>query len=294
MIKLLQLLFQGVSLGMVYSLIALGFVLVFKGTGVFNFAHGDFVMGAAYIVVAVSTSQPWGVAVLVALVVLVALALVVERLVLRKMVGEPLFAVVMVTLGLSIMVRAVVTMIWGYNDKGFADPIGPGVWEPVNNLILPHTGLWTIGVSVALLLGLWFFYQRTPAGLALRATASHQEAAMAQGIDVRRMFALSWAIAGVLATAGGIFLGAFPRQVGLQMGFIALNALPAIIIGGFDSLQGAVVGGVTVGVLQVLSSGYLSDYGGGRLQDVAPYVVMLLVLLVRPYGLFGTREIERV
>lgn len=294
MIKLLQLLFQGVSLGMVYSLIALGFVLVFKGTGVFNFAHGDFVMGAAYIVVAVSTSQPWGIAVLVALVVLVALALVVERLVLRKMVGEPLFAVVMVTLGLSIMVRAVVTMIWGYNDKGFADPIGPGVWEPVNDLILPHTGLWTIGVSVALLLGLWVFYQRTPAGLALRATAAHQEAAMAQGIDVRRMFALSWAIAGVLATAGGIFLGAFPRQVGLQMGFIALNALPAIIIGGFDSLQGAVVGGITVGVLQVLSSGYLSDYGGGRLQDVAPYVVMLLVLLVRPYGLFGTREIERV
>lgn len=294
MIKLLQLMFQGLSLGMVYSLIALGFVLVFKGTGVFNFAHGDFVMGAAYIVVAVSTSQPWGVAVLVALVALVALALVVERLVLRKMVGEPLFAVVMVTLGLSIMVRAVVTMIWGYNDKGFADPIGPGVWEPVNNLVLPHTGLWTIGVSVVLLVGLWFFYQRTPAGLALRATAAHQEAAMAQGIDVRRMFALSWAIAGVLATAGGIFLGAFPRQVGLQMGFVALNALPAIIIGGFDSLQGAVIGGVTVGMLQVLSSGYLSDYGGGRLQDVAPYVVMLLVLLVRPYGLFGTRQIERV
>lgn len=294
MTKLLELLFQGLSLGMVYSLIALGFVLVFKGTGVFNFAHGDFVMGAAYIVVAVSASQPWGVAVMVALVVLVALALVVERLILRKMVGEPLFAVVMVTLGLSIMMRAVITMIWGYNDQGFADPIGPGVWEPVDGLVLPYTGLWTIGVSVVLLAALWFFYQRTPAGLALRATAAHQEAAMAQGIDVRRMFALSWAIAAVLATAGGIFLGAFPRQVGLQMGFVALNALPAIIIGGFDSLQGAVIGGVTVGLIQVLSSGYLSDYGGGRLQDVAPYVVMLLVLLVRPYGLFGTGEIERV
>lgn len=294
MIKLLQLLFQGLSLGMIYSLIALGFVLVFKGTGVFNFAHGDFVMGAAYIVVAVSTSQPWGLAVLLALAVLVVLALVVERLVLRKMVGEPLFAVVMVTLGLSIMVRAVITMIWGYNDKGFADPIGPGTFQPIDGLVLSHVGLWTIGVSVALLLALWFFYQRTPAGLALRATAAHQEAAMAQGIDVRRMFALSWAIAGVLATAGGIFLGAFPRQVGLQMGFIALNALPAIIIGGFDSLQGAVIGGVTVGQLQVLTAGYLSDYGGGRLQDVAPYVVMLVVLLIRPYGLFGTREIERV
>lgn len=294
MIKLAQLTFQGLSLGMVYSLIALGFVLVYKGTGVFNFAHGEFVMAAAYIVVAVSASQPYGLAVVVALLVLVSLALVVERFVLRRMVGQPLFAIVMVTLGLAIMVRAVVTMLWGYNDQGFADPIGPGVWQPVEGLVLAKTGVWTIGVSVVLVTALWYFYERTPAGLALRATASHQEAAMAQGIDVRRTFAVSWAIAGVLATAGGIFLGAFPRQVGLSLGFIALNALPAIIIGGFDSLQGAVVGGVTIGLIQVLSSGYLSDYGGGRLQDVLPYVVMLVVLLIRPYGLFGTRDIERV
>ncbi|MBA2385936.1 MAG: branched-chain amino acid ABC transporter permease [Actinomycetota bacterium] len=294
MIKFLQLLFQGVSLGMIYSLIALGFVIVFKGTGVFNFAHGEFVMAAAYIVVAITATQPYGLAVLGALAVLVVIAMVVERFVLRKMIGEPLFAIVMVTLGISIMVRAVVTMIWGYSDKGFADPIGPGVWQPLDGLALAKTGVWTIGVSVALLVALWFFYQRTPAGLALRATAAHQEAAMAQGIDVRRMFAMSWAIAGLLATAGGIFLGAFPRQVGLTMGFVALNALPAIIIGGFDSLQGAVAGGVTVGVIQVMSSGYLSDYGGGRLQDVMPYVVMLLVLLVRPYGIWGSREIERV
>ncbi len=293
MTKFLQLLFSGVSLGMIYALIALGFVIIYKGSRIFNFAQGEFVMLAAYIVVAVGASNPYVLAVLTAVAVLVVLAVVVERFVLRKMLGEPLFSIVMVTLGIGIIIRAVITMIWGYQDKGFADPIGPSVVR-VGDLVFAKTSLWTIGVSVALLVVLWWFYQRTPSGLAMRATASHQEAALAQGIDVRRVFAASWMIAGVLATAGGIFLGAFPRQVGLSMGFIALNALPAIIIGGFDSLSGAVVGGVTVGVIQVMSSGYLSDYGGGRLQDVMPSIVMLVVLLIRPQGLFGTPEIERV
>lgn len=293
MTKLIELLFSGVSLGMVYSLIALGFVIVFKGSGVFNFAHGEFVMSAAYVVVAVAASAAYGAAVLVAVAVLVVVALVVERFVLRKLLGEPLFAVVMVTLGLAIMARAVVAMVWGFQDKGYADWVGPGVVS-VGDVVLPKTGLWTTGVSATLLVLLWGFYRHTGHGLALRATAAHQEAALAQGIDVRRMFALSWATAGVLAVAAGIFLGAFPRPVGLTMGLVALNALPAIIIGGFDSLAGAVVGGVTVGVIQVLAAGYLGNVGGGNLQDVLPYVAMLLVLLVRPYGLFGTPEIERV
>ncbi len=293
MTKFLQLLFSGVSLGMIYALIALGFVIVYKGSRIFNFAHGDFVMLAAYVVVAVAASLPYAIAVLAAVAVLVVVAVVVERFVLRQMLGEPLFSIVMVTLGIGVIVRAVVTMIWGYQDKGFADPIGPAVVR-IGDLALARTSLWTIGVGLALLVLLWVFYQRTPSGLALRATASHQEAALAQGIDVRRMFVISWVIAGVLATAGGIFLGAFPRPVGLSMAFVALNALPAIIIGGFDSLAGAVVGGVTVGVIQVMSAGYLSDYGGGRLQDVMPSIVMLVVLLIRPHGLFGTPEIERV
>lgn len=293
MIKFVQLLFSGLSLGMIYSLIALGFVIVYKSSRVFNFAHGEFVMLAGFVVVAVSATQPYALAVLTSLAVLVVLAVVAERFILRKMLGEALFAIVMVTLGLGIMVRAVITMIWGYQDRGFADPIGSAVVR-VGSFAFALTGLWTIGISLLLLLTLWWFFQRTSAGLALRATASLQEAAMAQGIDVRRMFVMSWVIAGVLATAGGIFLGAFPRQVGLSMGIVALNALPAIIIGGFDSLQGAVVGGVSVGLIQVMSAGYLSEFGGGRLQDVMPSIVMLIVLLLRPHGLFGTPEIERV
>lgn len=128
----------------------------------------------------------------------------------------------------------------------------------------------------------------------MRATAANQEAASAQGIDIRHMFALSWAIAGVLAVAAGIFLGAFPRQVGPAMAFVALAALPAVIIGGFDSLVGAVIGGIAVGLMQVLGAGYFGDFGGGRFYEVLPYLVMLAVLAIRPYGLFGSKDIERV
>lgn len=293
MTNFIELLFQGVSLGLVYALIALGFVIVFKGSGVFNLAHGQLVAAGAYVVIAAAATLPYGVAVAVALLVLVAVALVVERFVLRPMLSDPLFAVITATLGLAIMAHAAMAMAWGTREKGYADWIGSGVVR-LGEVSLPRTGLWTIAVSAALLAGLWVFYQRTGWGLALRATAQSQEAALAQGIDVRRMFALSWGIAAVLAVAAGIFLGAFPRPVSLSMGFVALNAVPAIIIGGFDSLPGAVVGGVTIGAAQLLAAGYLSDVGPGNLQDVLPYLVMLLVLLVRPHGLFGTPEIERV
>lgn len=293
MTNFLELLFQGISLGLVYALIALGFVIVFKGSGVFNLAHGQFVAAGAYLVIAGAATLPYGLAVALALVVLVAVGLLVERFVLRPMLGDPLFAVITATLGLAIMAHAAMAMAWGTRDKGYADWIGSGVLH-VGDAALPKTGLWTIGVSAVLLALLWAFYRHTGWGLALRATAQHTEAALAQGIDVRRMFALSWGIAAVLAVAAGVFLGAFPRPVSLSMGFVALNALPAIIIGGFDSLAGAVVGGVTVGVIQLLASGYLSDAGPGNLQDVLPYVAMLAVLLVRPHGLFGTPEIERV
>ena len=253
MTKFIQLLFSGMSLGMVYSLIALGFVIVYKGSRVFNFAHGDFVMLAAYIVVAVSATAPYPLAVLTAVAVLIVVAVVVERLVLRRMLGQPLFSIVMVTLGIGIMVRRRRDDL-GLPEQGYADPIGPAVWRI--GVAFAKTNVATIAVSLALLAALWWFYQRTSTGLALRATASHQEAALAQGIDVRRMFVASWVIAGVLATAGGVFLGGFRGRSGWRWPS-SRSTLPAIIIGGFDSLVGAVIGGLTVRVAQVLSAGYL-------------------------------------
>lgn len=293
MSRLITLLFAGLSLGMIYALIALGFAIVFKSSRVFNLAHGEFVLLAAYVVVALRNDVPYVVAILAALVVLVAVAVVVEWSVLRRLVGRPAYAVVMATLGIGIIVRAIVSMIWGFNDKGFADPIGPGVFR-FGDIVIARAGVATIVTSLVLLALLGYFYQSTAAGLAMRAIASNPEAALLQGINVRRMFVLAWGIAGAMAVAGGVFLGAFPRQTGLAMSLVALHALPAIIIGGFDSLKGAVIGGVIVGLVQVMCAGYLSHIGHGRLQDAAPYIVMVVVLIIRPHGLFGSPEIERI
>jgi branched-chain amino acid transport system permease protein len=289
----LQLGFQGIALGMVYALIALGFVIMTKGSNTFNFAHGEFVAVGAYVVLALMPHLPYWLAFLGSVFVTVALALLVEATLLRRLISKGLTTVVLATLGVSVMVHALVLMVWGVGSKGSAGPVGSGTVE-VGGVVLPLSSIATIVSSVVVLVALLLFFRRTPYGLALRATASHQEAALAQGIDVGRMFALSWAIAAVLAVVAGIFLASFPRVVSPSISVVALAAIPAIVIGGMDSLAGAVVGGVIVGLIQVLGAGYLADYGGGRLHEVLPYVLMLLVLVVRPYGLFGSRGIERV
>lgn len=289
----LQLSFQGVALGMVYALIALGFVIMIKGSGTFNFAHGEFVALGAYVVLALMPHMPYFFAFLGSLVVTVLAALLVEGTLMRRLVGTSLTTVVLATLGVSVMVHSVVLMIWGVGTHGSAGPVGSGTVK-IGEVVLPYTSIATIVTSVVVVTALVLFFQRTPYGLGLRATASHQEAARAQGIDVGKMFALSWAIAASLAVVAGIFLASFPRVVSPTIGVVALTAIPAIVIGGMDSLVGAVVGGLVVGLIQVLGSGYLADYGGGKLHEVLPYVLMLLVLLVRPYGLFGSRSVERV
>jgi branched-chain amino acid transport system permease protein len=289
----LQLGFQGVALGMVYALIALGFVIMTKGSNTFNFAHGEFVAVGAYVVLALMPHMPYWLAFLGSVFVTVALALLVDATLLRRLISKGLTTVVLATLGVSVMLHALVLMVWGVGSKGSAGPVGSGTVE-VGGVVLPLSSIATIVSSVMVLVLLLLFFRRTPYGLALRATASHQEAALAQGIDVSRMFALSWAIAAALAVVAGIFLASFPRVVSPSIALVALAAIPAIVIGGMDSLIGAVVGGVIVGLIQVLGAGYLTDYGGGRLHEVLPYVLMLLVLVVRPYGLFGSRGIERV
>ncbi|MFE4503211.1 branched-chain amino acid ABC transporter permease [Rhodococcus sp. NPDC056743] len=289
----LQLGFQGIALGMVYGLIGLGFVIMFKGSHTFNFAHGEIVALGAYSVLALMAVMPWGLAFVIAAVIMVVLAVLIEAVFLRRMVGKSVTTVVLATLGISIMLHQAILMIWGVGTHGPAGPVGSGTVN-IGSVVLPWSGIATIGTSVVVLAGLAYFFQKTPYGLALRATASHQEAALAQGIDVRRMFALSWGLAAFLAVVAGVFLASFPRVVSPSLGVVALLAIPAIVIGGMDSLVGAIVGGLIVGLIQVMGSYYLSDIGGGRLHEVLPYIVMFAVLVVRPYGLFGSKSIERV
>lgn len=298
MTEFLQLLFQGVALGSQYALIALGFVVIYKATGVINFAQGGFVLVGAYL--AYNFKQTWDLpfplALLLAMAAGALLGAIVERLLLRRMVGEPVFAVLMITIGLLFVLEQTATSVWGFDNLNLGDPWGIETVE-VADLNLAVADLWTIGLAAAAMAAFFAFFRYTATGVAMRATAVDQEAAAAQGIAPGRIFALAWAVSGAVAALGGITLAAGPAQLAPGISFVALAAFPAMILGGLDSPAGAVLGGIIIGVTQSLTAGYQPDYAewlGTNFHIVMPYVVMILILLVRPYGIFGTREVRRI
>jgi branched-chain amino acid transport system permease protein len=284
--EFLQLSFNGLALGTQYALVALGFVIIYKATGVINFAQGGFVLLGGYLTYNfhVTWDLPFPVAVLF------------ERLVLRRMIGQPPFAIIMITIGVLIVITQLVSRIWGFTDLNLGDPWGNTTLKS-GDLVFSHVRLWTIGITSAVLAAFFAFFRFSSLGVAMRATALDQEAALAQGISARRVFAVSWGIAGAVAALAGVTLGSGSTALSLQIGFIALAAFPAMILGGLDSPGGAVVGGLIIGLTQVLTAGYQPDYfewAGENFHVVMPYLVMIVVLLVRPYGLFGTPEVKRV
>jgi len=304
-----QLLVRGLSLGSIYALLAMGFVIIFKATQVLNFAHGAIAaVGAFFVAVFVTIWNipgrwmpdapawiSWTFAVLLALAVAFLLGIFLERTFVRPMVGEELFAVAIVTLGIDIVLRAIANDFIGTDSRPMGDPWGTGILD-FGWVRIAHTEIVQMGVTVLLVLGVvWFF--RTKTGVAMRATAFDQEAARAQGIDVGRIFALSWGIGAVLAAIAGIFLSVFPRAAGglnTQTAFLAFAAFPAIVLGGLDSIVGAVVGGIIIGLAQSYSSLLPWEFLGTGFGGVVPYILMLFVLLIRPHGLFGTEEVRRV
>lgn len=304
-----QLFVTGLSLGSIYALLAMGFVIIFKATQVLNFAHGALAATGAFLVAVFATvwdiparwmpDAPiwisWSLAVLIALIASFGLGMLLERLFIRPMIGEELFAVAIVTLGIDIILRAITNDFIGTNSRPLADPWGTQSLD-LGWVRIAYTEIVQIAVTVILVLAVaWFFRTRT--GVAMRATAFDQEAARAQGIAVGRIFALSWGIGAALAAVAGVFLSLFPRRpAGLdtQTAFFAFAAFPAIVLGGLDSVVGAVMGGFIIGFAQSFSSLLPWDFLGTGFGGAVPYIVMLLVLLVRPYGLFGTEEIRRV
>jgi branched-chain amino acid transport system permease protein len=294
----LQLCFAGLALGALYALVALGFVVIYKATGVINFAQGGLVLLGAYLTY--NFNQTWGLpfflSIPLAMLTCALFGAAVERFVLRWMVGQPAFAVLMVTIGLLFIIEQVVTGIWGFDRLNLGDPWGI---ERINagDVVLAVKDIWTIVLATAVMAAFFVFFRYSSMGVAMRATAFDQEAAIAQGISARRVFALSWAIAGAVATLAGVMLAAGAGGVRPDIQFIALLAFPAIILGGLDSPAGAVVGGVIIGLTQTLTAGYQPQYApwlGSGFNGVMPYVVMILILMVRPYGLFGTKEVRRV
>lgn len=288
----MQFFLSGLSMGSIYSLVALGFVLIYKSTSILNLAQGEFLMVGAYI--CLSMTIDFGLnfyaSFAVTMVFSVALGMAVERLILRPLIGEPIISVIMVTLGLTYVLRGLVIMIWGNDIRQFnVFPESPlDLW----GVKLSYLYLWSMGVSFFLLtfFALFFKYART--GIFMRAVADHQTAAQSMGISVKRIFAISWCIAAVVSSIGGILVGNI-AGVGVDLSYIGLKVLPAVIFGGLDSILGAIIGGLIVGVLEFLSAGYLDPYIPA-INEVFPFIILVLVLMVKPYGLFGTEEIERV
>jgi branched-chain amino acid transport system permease protein len=290
----LQLTLNGLVVGGIYALVALGFVIIYKSSGILNFAQGEFLMLGAYACLAIMTEArvPFAGAFVLTLLFSVALGLLLERVVLRPMLGEPIISVIMVTLGLSSVLKAVVQGIWGTDTRPFPAvfPVEPVMLGP---LPVSQGNLWSLGCVAVLLVVLTLFFRRTRLGLAMRATAFSQQVALSMGISVRRIFALAWSIAAVVSAAGGILLGAVRGGVDGSLAFYGLKVIPVVILGGLDSIAGAIVGGLVIGVLENLSGGYLDPMLGGGVKDVAPFVVLVLILMVRPQGLFGTVHARR-
>jgi branched-chain amino acid transport system permease protein len=288
----MQFLVTGLSMGSIYALVALGFVLIYKSTSILNLAQGEFLMVGAYICLSLTLDLKLNfiASFFLTLVFSVVLGLLVERLVLRPLIGEPIISIIMVTLGLTYILRGAVIMIWGNDIRQFN--IFPEKPIDLWGVKVTYLYLWSTGMSLALLsfFGVFFKYART--GIFMRAVADHQTAAQSMGISVKRVFALSWCIAAVVSSIGGILIGNI-GGVGVSLSYIGLKVLPAVILGGLDSILGAIIGGLAVGVLEFLSAGYLDPYIPA-INEVFPFIVLVIVLMIRPYGLFGTEEIERV
>lgn len=298
MTTFVQLLFSGIALGAVYALIALGFTVIFKASRVINFAQGEMLALGAFFTswLVLSVGLPFWAAFLCGLVVTAAVGLVFQFGVLRFAIGRPDFTVVMLTLGLATVLQAVIPTIWGSYPRTNGDPWGSSAIRGAG-LAFNWVQLWAIVAAVLALVAFFLFNRFSRYGVAMRAAASDQEAAVAVGVPLTRVFGLAWVLAGLVACLGGVFLAGYPNQLDPTVGDSALLAFPAIILGGIDSTTGAVVGGFVIGIIQQLVAGYQPQYAswlGHDFYTAAPYIVMVVVLLVRPYGLFGSRPAERL
>jgi len=287
---LAQVLFSGLALGSIYGLVALGFAVVFKATEVFNFAQGMFVVcGAFFAVTTITLMQlPFPLAVAAVIGAAAALGIVIHVLLIQPLSGRPMLSVIMVTIALSIVMRAIIEISYGPQGRPLVTPLPAGIFI-VGDVRISQLHLTAAAVSWACMAGFGAFFRFTSVGLLMRATADSHEAALVSGINVNVMNRLAWAIGASLAALGGLFMGQL-QLASTELEGIGLLALPAVVIGGMQSIPGAIVGGLLVGVIEQLAATYISP----KSSDIVIYALLLLILMVRPWGLFGQRELGRV
>ncbi len=289
-----QLVITGIVIGSIYALLALGFTLIYKATDVVNFAQGELLLVGAYICLhtTVTYNVPFIAAFFLTLVFTFLMGFCIEKIFLRRMIGEPIISIIMLTIGLSSVLRAIVTIIWGTDTLTFPEVFSQAPIV-VFGLSISQVYIYSI-FAVAIFLGLFtIFFKKSKVGVAMRAVASDQQAALSMGIDVKRIFALSWAIAAVVSAVGGIFLANI-NGVNTSLSHFGLKVFPVVILGGLDSIVGAIVGGLIIGILENLAGGYIDPLIGGGAKELFPFVIMIVVLMIKPYGLFGTVEVEKV
>jgi branched-chain amino acid transport system permease protein len=301
----LEVLLGGLAAGVLYALVALGFVLIFKASGVFNFAQGAMVLFAALAVARLAEQMPLWAAILVAIVIMVALAYLIERLVLRPLVNQEAVALLMATLGLTYLLDGFGQTVWGSDiysiELGIArEPVMVLEGLIQGGILINRDDVAAAVVAVLLVAALALFFQKTATGRALRAVADDHQAAQSVGIPLNRIWVIVWSVAGVTAIVAGVIWGA---KLGVQfsISLVALKALPVVILGGFTSVPGAIVGGLIIGVGEKMAEVFLGpplvkafDLAGGGIENWFAYMLALLFLLVRPEGLFGERHIDRV
>ena len=294
MIFLLELVITGLVVGSVYALVALGFALIYKASDVINFAQGELLLVGAYVtlVLVVTYQVPFLAALAISLLVSGVLGILIERLVLRPFIGEPVISVIMATIGLSSALRGLIQVIWGTDTRTFP-LIFPQAPVQLGPVAVSQVYLWSLAAALVLLGLFTLFFKYSTFGVAMRATADDQQAALSMGISVKFTFALAWSIAAVVSTIGGVLLGNI-NGVNPSLGTIGLKMLPVAILGGLDSIPGAIIGGFAIAVLENIAGGYLDPLVGGGVKDVAPFVVLVVILMLKPYGLFGKEIIERV
>ncbi len=315
MSDLVQYLASGMALGAVYALVALGFVVIYRASQVFNFAHGELLlfgaMGMVWLSAPPQTGDalttigggmdglglPWGVAAVLSIGATGALAVAIERVVLRPLVGRPVFVSIILTLFVGLLLRTVVMLVWGTQPVPLRTPWDAMARIEVAGAVVGYDALATLGAGAVALAAFFALMRYSRLGVAMRAASVDQETSMALGIPVGKVFAATWFIAGGFAAMAGIFLAVREPQIDATLGFVALRAFPAVIVGGLESPVGAVLAGLLLGVLEVLCAGYLNTAMGAfgkNFHVVLPYLLMIAVLVVRPYGLFGQRRVERL
>ena len=297
----LQLVVTGVMLGSIFALVALGWVLIYKCSGVLNLAMGELTMIGGYVCLGLYqkfvTFMPVNTAFVIAIagtmVIGLILGLLTERIFLRKMIGEPILAVIMVTVGLSFFFKGMVFIIWDTDTQVFL----PRVFsiEPIVLLgvTVGSVYLWSFVAAMVLMVIFMCFFKFTRWGLSMQACADDEMAALSLGVSAKFVYALAWGIAFMAAGVGGTLLGNI-NGLNYSVSSLGLLVLPVVVFGGLNSIPGAIVGGITIGILQNLTGGYLDYYFPGGIKEIAPFIFMVIFLLFKPYGLWGWERIERV